>query len=163
VDANWTDWSKWDHLTFQFDQEIKLLQMARLYGRGDSSQLVISRGYRSVIHYGYGMEYSLLPQLKLRFGYEPRRSSIPNDKMDLIAPLPKVRIKSLGLSWSTDAGTTIDIGGSMAYGRYKVPANTSCNLNCTDFFNLIYNPYAGLNVSGETRLRYGGITIRHPF
>ena len=34
--------------------------------------------------------------------------------------------------------------------------------NCTDFFNVIYNPYAGLDVDGRIRLKYVGLTIRHP-
>ena len=28
---------------------------------------------------------------------------------------------------------------------------------------VIYNPFAGLDVSGSTRVRYGGVTIAHPF
>src|SRR5262249_10212772 len=28
VDAGWTDWAKWDNMTFKFDQNVALLQMA---------------------------------------------------------------------------------------------------------------------------------------
>jgi len=163
VDANWTDWSQWDKLTFQFDKQVKLLQMARLFGQADASKLVIPRGYKSNIHYGFGSEVTVTDKLKLRFGYEPRKSSIPTDKLDLIAPLPDMKVRSLGVSYTTSDGTRFDIGASVAKGRYKVPANASCNLNCTDFFNVIYNPYAGLDVQGETVLRYGGVTMTHPF
>lgn len=163
VDANWTDWGQWNKLTFQFDQQVRLLQMARLFGQADSSRLVIPRGYRSNIHFGFGAEIEVLPQLKLRLGYEPRKSSIPNDKLDLIAPLSDLIVRSAGVSWTTEDGTRLDVGMSSAKAHYKVAPDGSCNLNCTDFFNVIYNPYAGLDISGETRLRYVGFSITHPF
>jgi hypothetical protein len=28
---------------------------------------------------------------------------------------------------------------------------------------VIYNPYAGLDVSGSIRIRYAGVTLTHPF
>jgi hypothetical protein len=44
-----------------------------------------------------------------------------------------------------------------------VPAEGSCNMNCSNFFNVIYNPYAGLDVAGGIRIRYVGVTLSHPF
>ena len=163
IDANWTDWKKWDKLTFQFDQQVRLLEMARLFGQADPSKLVIPRGYRNTVHFGFGAQINLGDRVKLRAGYEPRKSSVPNDKLDLIAPLPDVKVASLGAGIITEKGTHIDVGFSYAVGHYNVPANGSCNLNCDNFFNVIYNPYAGLDVAGTTRVRYGGITITHPF
>jgi long-subunit fatty acid transport protein len=163
VDANWTDWGQWNQLTFQFDQQVRFLQMARLFGQADASKLVIPRGYRSNVHFGYGAEIELMHGLKLRLGYEPRKSSIPQDKIDLIAPLPDMKVRSLGLNWTTEDGTQLIVAASLAKGSYKVPADGSCNLNCTNFFNVIYNPYAGLDVSGETRLRYFGVSVTRPF
>jgi long-subunit fatty acid transport protein len=163
VDASWTDWAKWDQLTFKFDQQVKLLDMARLFGQPDASQLVIPRGYRSVWHYGYGLQLDVWDGVKLRFGYEPRKSSVPVTKLDLIAPMPDLPVKSIGASYELKDGMKLEAGFSYARGRYYVPANTDCNLNCTNFFNVIYNPYAGLDVGGELVLRYFGLKITQPF
>ncbi len=163
VDAGWTDWGKWNNLTFQFDRQVNLLEMARLFGQADSSKLVIPRGYQSVWSMGYGMQLDVWDGVKLRIGYEPRKSSVPNNKIDLIAPMPKLPVKSLGLSYEAKDGMTLETGFSYAKGHYNVPANTDCNLNCTDFFNVIYNPYAGLDVSGTLVLRYFGLKITQPF
>jgi long-subunit fatty acid transport protein len=163
VDASWTDWGKWNALTFKFDQDVRLLEMARLFGQPDPTQLVIPRGYRSVWNLNFGTQIDLTKSMKLRLGYEPRRSSVPANKIDLLAPMPEMPVKSLGLSYTTDGGTVIDTGFSYASGTYNVPANTDCNLNCDNFFNVIYNPYAGLDVSGTLVLRYFGLKITRPF
>jgi long-subunit fatty acid transport protein len=163
VDAGWTDWSKWNQMTFQFDRSVNLLEMARLFGQADSTKLVIPRGYRSVWSYGYGMQMDVWDGVKLRFGYEPRKSSVPTNKLDLIAPMPDLPVKSIGFSYETKDGMKLETGFSYARGRYNIPANTDCNLNCTDFFNVIYNPYAGLDVSGTLVLRYFGLKITQPF
>ena len=163
MDAGWTDWSKWNQMTFQFDRSVNLLEMARLFGQADSTKLVIPRGYRSVWSYGYGVQLDVWDGLKLRLGYEPRKSSVPTNKIDLIAPMPDLPVKSIGFSYETKDGMKLETGFSYARGRYNVPANTDCNLNCTDFFNVIYNPYAGLDVSGTLVLRYFGVKITQPF
>ncbi len=163
IDAGWTDWKKWDQLTFQFDRQVNLLEMARLFGQADSSKLVIPRGYRSVWSYGTGVQIDVWDGVKLRLGYEPRRSSVPTNKIDLIAPMPDLKVRSIGLSYQMADGMKLESGFSYAKGRFNVPAGTDCNLNCSDFFNVIYNPYAGLDVSGTLVLRYFGLKITQPF
>jgi long-subunit fatty acid transport protein len=163
IDAGWTDWKKWDNLTFQFDRQVNLLDMARLFGQADSSKLVIPRGYRSVWSYGTGLQLDVWDGVKLRLGYEPRRSSVPTNKIDLIAPMPDLRVKSIGLSFQKSDGMTLETDFSYAKGRFNVPAGTDCNLNCDNFFNVVYNPYAGLDVSGTLVLRYFGLKITQPF
>ncbi len=162
-DANWTHWKDWDKLTFQFDQPVALLEMARIFGQTDSSRLVIPRGYKSTIHYGVGLQVRVTDSLMLRAGYEPRKASVTNSVLDLIAPLPDVTIKSLGVGIRTHDGLQIDLGASYASGKFNIPAEGSCNLNCSNFFNAVYNPYAGLDVSGGIRIRYYGITLSKPF
>jgi long-subunit fatty acid transport protein len=163
VDANYTDWGSWDALTFKFDQSIKLLEVARLFGIPDSTQLKIPRGYRSVLHFGFGLQAQVSNKLKLRFGYEPRKSSVPNDKIDLIAPLPDTKVYSAGFSYQIDKDSELSVGASYMKGDFNIPANGSCNLNCDGFFNVIYNPYAGLDVNGGIRVRYVGMTFTKKF
>jgi long-subunit fatty acid transport protein len=163
VDANWSNWSRWNNLTFQFDKPIALLGMARIFGQADPTKLVIPRGYRNTVSYNFGLQLKPTQALTLRFGYEPRKSSVPADKIDLISPLPDLRIKSFGLGYVTRGGTHIDATASYASGTFATPAEGSCNMNCSNFFNAVYNPYAGLDVQGGIRIRYFGVTISHPF
>lgn len=163
LDVGWTNWKRWDKLTFQFDQSIKMLEMARIFGVADPRQLVIPRGYKNTINWGLGLQMKVTDKITLRAGYEPRKTSVPDSAMDLIAPLPDITVKSLGLGYQLKEGTRIDIGASYASARFDLPAETSCNLNCSNFFNVIYNPYAGLDVSGGVRIRYFGVTLTHPF
>ncbi|MED5620506.1 OmpP1/FadL family transporter [Ideonella sp. BN130291] len=163
LDAGWTNWKRWDKLTFQFDKQINLLMMARLFGQTDPSKLVIPRGYKNTVDYSAGLQVQLTDKIVVRAGYEPRKSSIPTNKMDLIAPLPDITVKSLGLGYQLKEGTRIDVAASYASATFNLPAETSCNLNCSNFFNVIYNPYAGLDVSGGIRIRYFGIQLTHPF
>lgn len=163
IDANYANWARWNKLTIEFDQQIQLLKMARMFGQTDPSKLVMDRGYKSVVHFGFGTEIGLTKALKLRLGYEPRKSSIPQSAFDLIAPLPDMTVKSIGIGYEKKDGLKLDATVSYAKGRYNIPANGSCNLNCDKFFNVIYNPYAGLDLSGETVFRYVGVLISKPF
>ncbi len=163
VDANYARWSSWDTLKIKFDQNIQLLEMLRLFGQPDPSELKLPRGYKSIVHYGFGVQISPTNRLKLRFGYEPRKTSIPNNVLDLIAPLPTLNIYSAGFQWKVSDKTDINVGVSITQGKFNLPANTSCALNCDKFFNVIYNPYAGLDVKGGNSLQYGGITINQKF
>jgi len=99
----------------------------------------------------------------VRLGYEPRKSSVGPDKIDLISPLPDITVKSIGVGYVAKDGMRIDAAASYASGKFNVPPDGSCNLNCTNFFNAVYNPYAGLDVSGGIRIRYFGVTITKPF
>jgi hypothetical protein len=83
--------------------------------------------------------------------------------MDLIAPLPDLAVKSLGVGYVTRGGLHIDATASYAKGEFSVPADGSCNMNCSNFLNAIYNPYGGLDVSGGIRLRYFGIQLTQLF
>ncbi|HYD93951.1 MAG TPA: outer membrane protein transport protein [Noviherbaspirillum sp.] len=163
VDANWADWGSWDAMTVKFDQSIKLLEMARLFGIPDSTQMKLPRGYKSTLHFGYGMQVKVNEKLTMRFGFEPRKSSIPADKIDLIAPLPDTKLYSIGANYKINRNTDISIAASYMKGDYNVPARGSCNMNCDNFFNIVYNPYAGLDVSGGLRVRYLGVTLTKHF
>ena len=163
VDASYARWSQWDALTFKFDQSVKLLEVARLYGIPNSGQLKIPRGYKSVANFGFGLQLFPTEKLTLRAGYEPRKSSIPKDRIDLIAPLPDTKLYSLGLNYKISPKSDLSMTASYMVGRFNVPANTDCNLNCNTFLNVIYNPYAGHDVSGDIRVRYLGIHYNKHF
>jgi long-subunit fatty acid transport protein len=163
ADVGWSNWKRWDYLTMQFDQNVNLLQMARVFGQADSSKLVMPRHYRNTYSWGMGVQIEPIEGLQLRAGYEPRKSSIPTSALDLIVPLPDLHIKSLGMGLDLGDGLRMDATASYATAKFYLPAETSCNLNCSNFFNVIYNPYGGLDVTGGVRIRYFGVSLSRPF
>lgn len=163
MDVSYANWAKWDKLTFKFDQSIALLEMARLFGIANSSQLVMPMGMKSVVNYGLGMQVQVTKKIALRAGYEPRKSSVPADQLSLLAPLPDTLLRSVGLQYKFDHGGEINLAATYMTGKYEIPARTDCNLNCDNFLNIIYNPYAGMNVAGDITLRYVGVNYSRPF
>jgi long-subunit fatty acid transport protein len=163
ADVSYADWNKWSQLTFEFDQSVKLLEMARLFGYSNSRQATFKMGFKSVVNYSFGTQINVTKKLSLRAGYEPRKSSIPGNQMSLLAPLPDTKLKSLGLRYKFDSGAEVNVTGSYVKGSYNIPARSDCNLNCDDFFNLIYNPYAATTVTGSLIVRYFGASYTRPF
>ena len=106
---------------------------------------------------------SVTPRFRLRGGAEFRQSSIPPDKIDTLAALSDDVLWGLGAGITVDKNTEIDLAWSMLHTKFTAPANTSCNMNCTDLFNMIYNPYAGLDVTAGMKLDYVGFSIRKKF
>jgi long-subunit fatty acid transport protein len=163
ADVSYADWAQWNQLTFEFDESIKLLEMARLFGYANSRQATFKMGFRSVVNYSFGTQFNLTKKLALRLGYEPRKSSIPGNQMSLLAPLPDTKLKSIGLRYRFDDGGEVNVTGSYMKGTYDIPARSDCNLNCDNFFNLIYNPYAATSVSGSLIVKYAGASYTRPF
>ncbi|MFI4939993.1 MAG: OmpP1/FadL family transporter [Burkholderiales bacterium] len=163
MDVSYADWAKWNSLTMQFDQNINLLEMARIFGISNSSQLTLPVGARSVVNYSFGLQMQVTSDLALRAGYEPRKSSIPGNQINLIAPLPNTKLMSLGLEYKLGNGASISVAGTLMKGSYNVPARTDCNLNCDNFFNVVYNPYAAMNVEGTIIIRFFGVKFTKPF
>jgi long-subunit fatty acid transport protein len=163
ADVSYADWAQWNQLTFKFDQSIKLLELARLFGYADSSQATFQMGFKSVVNYSFGAQLHLSKKLSLRAGYEPRKSSIPGDKLSLLAPLPDTKLRSVGLRYRFNNGSELNLAASYLKGSYHIPARTDCNLNCDGFFNVIYNPYAATTVSGNLVVRYAGLSYTRPF
>ncbi|MBV1774801.1 outer membrane protein transport protein [Burkholderiaceae bacterium DAT-1] len=162
TDISYANWSKWDSLTLKFDQDIKLLNMAHLFGVPNSTQLTLPLGMKDVVNYSFGVKSQITEKFALRFGYEPRKSSEPQNVLSLLAPLPDTKLKSVGFTYKLSNGGQIDFGASYMYGKYNVPARTDCNLNCDHFTNVIYNPYAAMDVKGDIAIRYAGIKYTKP-
>ncbi|MET3120781.1 long-subunit fatty acid transport protein [Oxalobacteraceae bacterium GrIS 2.11] len=163
LDVSYTDWAKWNHITLQFDQNVNVLEVAHLYGYADASKLTLPLGWRSVVNYGTGLQIQATSNLALRFGYEPRKSSVPANAISLLTPLPDTKLYGAGFEFKTDTGDALTVGASFMKGTYNVKARTDCNLNCDGFFNLIYNPYAATNVRGDFIVRYFGVKYSHTF
>ena len=172
-DAHWTDWSVWESLQFIFDQKIDQLRLARILGyKYGPDRMVIDLGLENEWHFSYGLEYQVNPKLTVRMGYEPRPSSV---KDEYWGPLPfaDMKIYGLGITLNLEEKkkphpkgfkellhqlqkpTSIDFGLEwVKMDKKVVPNNASKNLNSTSFTNIIYAPYAGLDVTQEKFSNY---------
>jgi long-subunit fatty acid transport protein len=170
-DAHWTDWASWPALIIDFDQKIQLLRFARMLGYQHSvSSLVVTNNLKNTWHLSYGLELKPSNKLALRFGYEPRPTSVRNE---LFGPIPfsDIQIFSGGLAIVEDPKPKPrpknmhellaqirqpqEIELNVSYVKLKdktVLNNTSKNLNSTVFTDIVYNPYAGLDWSQKMHI-----------
>ena len=160
-DVGWTDFKAWDKFKFEFDRQISALKIAKLLSAyvGDTS-LALPLGFESPWSWGIGVEYSATDRLKLRAGYEPRASAIPDDKRNTMVPINNAQLFGLGLGYRFDADTDIDLSVGFLRSNDKIPANSSSLANQTGVNNLLLNPYVGLNVKTDTKATVLGISYR---
>lgn len=160
-DIGWTDYAEWDAFNLKFDRTASVLQLARLLAPGTTAtSLSMPLGYQSPWSWGIGMEYSWNERLKFRMGFEPRNSAIPDDKRSSLVPINQAQMYGLGMGYQFDKDTDIDLTLMYLYSKDGIPADTSCNVNCTGLDNIVYNPYAGLDVQTKATITMVGIAYR---
>ncbi len=152
VDVKWTETSKWESLRVEFDKSIELFNLLDAAGISgvEKNALELPRGYEDTINWGIGLEYTYSDNLKLRLGYEPRKTGIPDGKLDLLIPLGDADLYAAGFSYAVDKTSTFDVALGYVTGHQKIPAGSSSNVNSYTGDTFIYNPYAALDV--ETKL-----------
>ena len=164
IDAVWVDYAEWDAFNFQFDSTNAALALARLFSPGSTStSLYFPLQYQSTWNLAFGAEYALTDRLSLRAGYEPRASAIPDDRRAPLVPINEARYYSLGLGYRWDKDTEIDLAVATLRSRDDIPANSSCAANCTGINNLVYNPYAGLDIETQASITMFGMAFRTRF
>ncbi|MCH7328698.1 OmpP1/FadL family transporter [Acinetobacter modestus] len=160
-DLGWTDFSAWDKFKFEFDRQISLLKVAKLLSADVTDRsLALPLKFQSSWRWGIGFEYSATDRLKLRMGYEPRTSSIPDDKRNTMVPINNAQLFGLGIGYRFDQDTDLDLSLGFLRSRDDIPANTSSLSNKTGVDNILLNPYAGLNVKTNTKVTLLGINYR---
>ena len=165
IDAKWTDWAVWDGLRVDFDKPLDFTKLARLVSPyAEPDNLTIPRHYESVWNWAFGVEYQYNNNLALRFGYEPRKASIPNDKQDVLLPLGDGELYGFGLEYKMPGDKLIELAIGYMTADASVAAGESSNANSTDHFNnFIYNPYAGTDFSSYTDAYLVEFSIHAPF
>ena len=165
VDANWADWEAWESQIIVFDRDMPLLQMARLMGyQGGIRKMVVKNGFKNEIHLTYGLELGPFGPLTLRLGYEDRPTSNTENYFGML-PLWDLKIYSVGISLDESKKAPprklkgislsgflhqmlnpdrLDLGFRYITTEHKVTFNQSKNFNSTNFTDMIYNPFAGL-------------------
>lgn len=160
-DVGWTDYAEWDAFGINFDRTPSVLRLARLLAPGTTlTSLQMPLGYESPWSWGVGTEYSWNERLKFRAGYEPRKSAIPDDRRSSLVPINNAELFGGGIGYQFDKDTEIDLTAMYLRSKDTIPANTSCNVNCTGIDNTVYNPYAGLDVKTRADIFIMGIAYR---
>ena len=161
---HWTQGSANKNLGINFDQDMEVFQFIRLLGySGGSRSMVAELDMKDTLHFSYAAEYQAFDWLSLRCGYEARESSVRDDYFTLLAPFPNLDIYGAGVGISLKNGLQIDLAGSYIYNKgFKVPDNTSKQMNSTTFTDIIYNPYAGLNYEQDLEIYELAMTLSMP-
>lgn len=164
VDAIWTDYEEWDAWNFQFDRSSAVVSLARLFSPGSTAQsLRFPLDFESTWNLAFGAAYDLTGRLTLRAGYEPRASAIPDNRRSPMVPINEANYYSLGLGYKWDTDTQVDFGIATLRSEDTIPADTSCLANCTGIDNLVYNPYAGLDIETSATINIVGLAFRTSF
>ncbi|OUS30688.1 hypothetical protein A9Q99_05540 [Gammaproteobacteria bacterium 45_16_T64] len=160
VDLKWTDYAAWESLDFVFSDSIDFLTISDLiyqFGpalsdgdNADPNIMRVKRDYESVWSWAIGTEYQYSDNLVLRAGYEPRTSSIPEERVDLLAPIAGAELYTVGFGYRVDAYTKVDLALGWLHSAFTSGAGESKNLNSTKPGTVVYNPYAYLDVEQET-------------
>lgn len=152
LDAKWTDWKVWEGLKIEYDKPQEFGAVAAIlapdYATRDT--LIIPRHYESVWNYAIGVEHQYNDLLALRFGWEPRVSSIPDDKQDVLLPIGDANLFTVGLGYKWEKDVVIDLAFGYYHAKADIPAGSSTNANSMDpYTNILYNPYSGMNIKTE--------------
>jgi len=170
-DAHWTDWEVQDQWIMQFDQKIQLFRFARMLGyRYAPDEQVFNHGFKNTWHLSYGLEIKPTEKFALRLGYDPRPTSTVAEWYGLV-PFPDLKIYTVGLCVVVDdkpkpkpknmkefekqINHANEINLVVSYIKLEdktTYSNTSRALNSTVFTDIVYNPYAGLDVSQKMHL-----------
>ncbi|MCF8025074.1 MAG: outer membrane protein transport protein [Desulfobacteraceae bacterium] len=163
-DVHWADWSVVEEDRFEFDQNIHLFRFAKLMGyTGGNSALVVKRDMKDTWHWSVGMEYQLFDFLSLRAGYEKRPTSARKDLWDALYFVPDMEFYGAGLGVHLPHDVKIDLGFGYLFNKeLTIENNESTNMNSTDFTNIVYNPYAGLDYEQETEIYIASFAMTMP-
>ena len=99
-------------------------------------------------------------RLKARIGYEPRTTSIPTNRRNVMAPLGFAPMYGLGFGYRWDLDTDIDVSLSFLKSQESIPADEpSGSLNQDCLTCIVANPYPGLDVETKLTVAAAGITF----
>lgn len=160
VDLKYTDYNEWDYLDLQFDKGIDFLTISDLIysipqsrGDGDNANpdlMRIKRDYNSVWSWAFGVEYDVNDYFTLRFGYEPRKSVVPDNRVDILAPIAGADLYSFGFEYFLDQYSQVQFGFGWLHSEFDAPAGSSESANSVQPGHVVYNPYAYLDIESET-------------
>jgi long-subunit fatty acid transport protein len=170
VDARWIEYSVWDTLDFKFDRNVDFLTLASVVNRvsgvgdyADPDEMRIRRNYEDSWSLALGVEYTLNDNFVLRFGYEPRSTSIPDDATDLLFPIAEADLYTTGFGWQFNKTTRIEGAFGYLYSESSTPAGKSHNANSNIEGDVVYNPYYSTPFKNETTAYLFALSLDQKF
>lgn len=161
MDAGWSNFGKWDSFNVKFDRGVAALGIARLLSPGiTQTSLTFPLGFEDVWSLGFGAEYEYTDRITLRAGFEPRASAIPEERRSPMVPINNAHLYGVGLGYKWDKESEVDFTFSYLVSKDSIPADSSCAANCTGLDNIVYNPYAGLDIRTKAEIMYFGFAYR---
>lgn len=158
LDVKWVDYSVVEELRFEYDRNLDYLVLSSVVNYlspqvggdyADPDELRLPRGYRAVVDWSMGVEYAWNDRLKLRAGYEPRSSSIPNDRQDLLIPIGAADLYTLGFGYKLWENSRMDMGFGYLITRLDIAPGESRIANSTIEGDVVYNPFRGLRIEHQ--------------
>ncbi|MNJ54352.1 Outer membrane protein transport protein (OMPP1/FadL/TodX) [compost metagenome] len=139
--------------------------MASVFSPNNATRnsIILSRDYESVWSMAFGLQYAVNDRLNLRMGYEPRKSAIPGNKADALAPLGDADLYGVGAGYRWGQDTEVDIGFNYMVSKQSIPGGTSCNVNCSGLLDMVYNPYADLDIKTTVKAYVFALTYQTRF
>lgn len=163
-DLKWSEWSirKQDHI--YLDQDIQLLQVAKLSGHVHGNRKLVSdRFMKDTLDWGISVEYKLSEKIDLLMGYEFRKTSVNRQYMDLTTPIDDMHFFGCGFSRHLENGGRLDFGLAYAYTRARIGPEESKNLTSTDYFRDQTNMFAGQYFAGDIDIILVSVGFVVPF
>lgn len=169
-DVRWIEYSVWDTLEFKFDRKVDFLTLASVVnfvsGVGDYADedaMRIRREYEDSWSAALGVEYAMNDNVVLRFGYEPRSSSIPSDKTDLLFPITDADLFTCGFGWQFNKTTRVEGAFGYLYSESNTPSGKSSNANSSLEGDVVYNPYYATPFKNETTAYLFALSVDQKF
>lgn len=169
VDAKWIEYSRWDELTFSFSQNNDFLTLGSVINTfagldyADPDEMRIPRKYQDTWSWAIGAEYQWNDNIVLRAGYEPRSSSIPDDRTDLLFPIGDADLYTAGIGWQYDRTTRFDAAFGYMHSSTQTDACQSRNANSCKEGDVVYNPYFATPFENDVNAYLVAISVDRKF
>ena len=176
-DLGWTDYDKWNNLVLEFDRPVSFLSAAKIMAPGLVTDRTLTQplGFKSVWSHSFGFAYDLNSRVQLRAGYEPRETSIPDDRRSIMAPLGYATMYSMGMGYQWDKDSVVDFSIAFLESKETILADSQENSDAGIFSNssdsinrncltcTVTNAYPGLDVKTKLTIGSVGISYRTKF
>lgn len=150
-DAKFTGWSAWSEIPVKFSEEIDFMRIAEILQPSLSTRtsLTFPLGLKDTWNYALGVEYQWSDQIVLRGGVETRPSSIPKEAESPLLPMGDGTFYGFGVGMQLQESAYLDIGMGYFTSTTTMKGGESRLGNSTDPLLVIYNPYAGTDITAE--------------
>lgn len=162
IDWHWTDWEQWNKINVILNRSTVVTQLGQFVGLSTVDRLGLDMGLVNQPNFGIGFKYHWSSRITFKWGLEDRRSSVPDNKRSAQLPFGDTLLLGTGVTYKFTENMTLDFSLVNFSSKEFIPAGTSDNANSEGIDNAL-SPYAGLDVTTETKGTLAGFTIKALF